>query len=261
MEKQTAMREQAMSQDGNAAVALQATAAGSNDARMLRIELAEKLVKAGKAQYKKYVTSGAEAENGSDINVKLVALDALLQMDAEKALPILKRIIRENKDKNIRAKAVFVLSQNDDPSVVPLLGEIARKDADPYVREQAVFWLGQEGGEAGLKSLIDLYAEIKDHKLKEKILFAISQNEGEASFRKLLEIAKTDPELEMREKAVFWMGQSDDPARPGRPDGDVPRQQRPGPEEKDHLFPGAAGKRQGRRLFSRRSPPGTPPMN
>ncbi len=125
---------------------------------MLRIELAESLVNAGKIQYKKYITGSAETGNGSDMDVKLVALDALMQMNEEKALPILKKIIRESKDKNIRAKAVFVLSQHDDPSVPPLLGEIARKDEDPYVREQAVFWLGQEGGEAGMRSLIDLYA-------------------------------------------------------------------------------------------------------
>jgi len=181
----------------------------ANDARMLRIELAENLVKAGKTQYKKYITRGAEAENGSDIDVKLVALDALLQMDGEKALPILKKIIRENKDKNIRAKALFVLSQHDDPSIAPLLGEIARKDQDPYVREQAIFWLGQHGD--GLGVLLGLYADSLDRKLKEKILFAFSQNESEASFKKLLEIAKSDPDLELREKAVFWIGQSDDP--------------------------------------------------
>jgi len=204
-EKQTAMREQAMLK---LEMLLQrfSDSSWANDARMLRIELAEYLSNAGKTQYKKYITSSAQAENGSDINVKLVALDALMQMDEEKALPILKKIIKENKDRNIRAKAVFVLSQHDDPSVPTLLGEIARRDEDPYVREQAVFWLGQEGGEAGLGNLIDLYADCKDKKLKEKILFAFSQNESEASFRKLLDIAKSDPDWNCGERRCSGSG-------------------------------------------------------
>jgi HEAT repeat protein len=212
-EKQSTLREQAMENVGRL-LERHAKSSWATDARMLRIELAESLVKAGKVQYKKYITRGAEAGNGSDINVKLVALDALLQMDEEKALPILKKIIRESKDKNIRAKAVFVLSQHDDPSVAPLLNEVARKDEDPYVREQAVFWLGQQEGDVGLRNLIALYAEGKDKKLKEKILFAISQSQSEASFAKLLDIAKTDPDLELRAKALFWIGQSDDEKAP-----------------------------------------------
>jgi HEAT repeat protein len=210
--KQTAMFEQAMIKVEMLLERFK-DSTWASDARMLRIELAEKLVKAGKAQYKKYITRGAEAENGADINVKLVALDALLQMDEEKALPILKKIIRENKDKNIRAKAVFVLSQHDDPSIAPLLGEIARKDTDPYVREQAIFWLGQHGD--GLGILLGLYHDSMDKKLKEKILFAFSEDESEASFNKLLEIAKGDSDLEMREKALFWIGQSDNERAPG----------------------------------------------
>jgi HEAT repeat protein len=210
-EKQTAMREQAMVKVEMLLTRFQKSS-WSEDARMLRIELAEDLVKAGKGQYKKYITRGAEGKNGGDFNVKLAALDALLQMDEEKALPILKKILRENKDKNIRAKALFVLSQHDDPSIAPLLGEIARKDEDPYVREQAVFWLGQTGD--GLGVLLGLYADSLDRKLREKILFAFSQNESEASFRKLQEIAKSDPDLELREKAIFWIGQSSDAKAP-----------------------------------------------
>jgi TolA-binding protein len=76
-EKQTAMREQAMNK---VEMLLKnfSDSSWASDARMLRIELAETLAKAGKTQYKKYITHGAEAENGSDINVKLVALDALM---------------------------------------------------------------------------------------------------------------------------------------------------------------------------------------
>ncbi len=209
--RQTAMREQAMVKTEM----LLNRFGESNwaaDARMLRIELAEALVRAGKTQYKKYITRGAEAENGSDFNIKLVALDALLQMNEEKALPILKKIIKENKDKNIRAKAIFVLSQHNDPSVPLLLGEIARKDEDLHVREQAIFWLGQNDG--GLRILIDLYASLQERTLREKVLFAFSQSSDEAAFRKLLEIAKTDPDLGLREKAVFWIGQSSDSQAP-----------------------------------------------
>ena len=206
-EKQTAMREQAMLKL-EMLLKRFSDSSWASDARMLRIEVAEYLSKAGMTQYKKYITDGAESGNGSDMDVKLVALDALMQMDEEKALPILKKIIRENKDKNIRAKAVYVISQHDDPQVSSLLLEIARQEPDSYVREQAVFWLGQREDEHSLKALADLYAESKDSKFKEKIIFAISQHDSEESFDKLWAIAKNDSDSQLREKALFWMGQS-----------------------------------------------------
>ena len=114
-----------------------------DEAKLLRVEIAEGLVKRG---FKKYKSILNGASKDPDIELKIAALDALLHMDKEKAFPILEKMIRTNKNPVLREKAIFILSQIDDPRVVPLLAEVALKDDNKQIREKAIFWLGQIRG-------------------------------------------------------------------------------------------------------------------
>ena len=173
-------------------------------AKMLRLEIAEGLVDAGRKEYRKYISGAAQQEPDTDL--KLVALDALLQMDKDRAFPIVEKIIRTNPDPQLKEKALFVLSQIDDSRVVPLLEEVAQKEEIPALREKAIFWLGQNEG-AGLPSLQRLYKTISDVNLKEKIIFGISQQDSEQSAELLVSIAKSGDASGLREKAIFWLSQ------------------------------------------------------
>jgi HEAT repeat protein len=203
----------------------------AKDAKILRVQVAEALAEAGLKDYRKYiddsvaagvsagVKAGIEAgvqagaiagrkEVDPELELKLVALDALLQMDADKAYPILEKMAREGKDDRLRDKALFVLSQHNDPKITPLLTEIAMKDASAAIREKAIFWLGQRDGDESFAALIKIYDSTADTKLKEKLIFAIGQNGSAKAWTTLVEIAKTDKDASAREKAIFWIGQS-----------------------------------------------------
>ena len=184
-----------------------------DDAQMLRVEIAEDLVKKGLKEYKKYILNGAAGDQGAEM--KLVALDALLQMDKEKAFPILEKIIRQNSNPELRERALFVLSQTSDPRVVPLLVEVALKDPSREAREKAIFWLGQIQGPESLNQLINIYKSTRDIELKEKLIFSISQHQGDEAAKLLMEIAGNEQEdMGFREKAIFWLGQNQE-KKPG----------------------------------------------
>ncbi|MCK5005640.1 MAG: HEAT repeat domain-containing protein, partial [Candidatus Aminicenantes bacterium] len=179
------------------------------DAKILRMEIAESLSGLGNRSYRKYLRSGADADAEKEGSVKMWALDALLQMDEEKAFPILKKIIKENKDVRMREKALFIISQHDHKEVVPVLINVAKNDASRKVREKAIFWLGQMNSSESSKAIINMYDNENDYELKKKLIFSISQNDSKASVNKLVSIAKNDKNYELKKSAAFWIGQID----------------------------------------------------
>lgn len=176
-----------------------------DEAKLLRVEIAEDLVKKGFKKYK-YILNGASKD--PDIELKIAALDALLHMDKEKAFPILEKIIRSNKNPELREKAIFILSNIDDPRVVPLLTEVALKDTNKKTRERAIFWLGQIRGAESLNQLTKIYKNIEDVELKEKVIFSIAQYGGEKGIKLLIQLYQEEKSLRLKKRIIFWLGQS-----------------------------------------------------
>src|SRR2546427_2351017 len=87
-------------------------------------------------------------ENDDD-DLRIAALNGLLQMDATNALPILKKVLakRDACSAGLRRKAVFIVSQKRGDETEDILLDVARRDPDSEVRQQAVFWLSQVGSD------------------------------------------------------------------------------------------------------------------
>jgi len=151
-------------------------------------------------------------EEGDD--VQATALNALIQMDADKALPILKKVLtrRDEGSACLRRKAVFLVSQHESAETEAILLGAARSDPDPEVRGQAVFWLSQVDSPRATAALDSIATTSKDPELQEKAIFALSQQESPEAARALRRFAeRSDISDEARGRAVFWLGQSDDP--------------------------------------------------
>jgi len=176
-----------------------------DEAKLLRVEIAENLVKKGFTKYK-YILNGASKD--PDIELKIAALDALLHMDKEKAFPILEKMIRSDKNPELKEKALFILSQINDPRVVPLLAEVALKDTNIQIKEKAIFWLGQIRGAESLDQLVKIYKSIEDVELKEKVIFSIAQYGGEKGAKYLIELYQKEKSIRLKKRVIFWLGQS-----------------------------------------------------
>jgi hypothetical protein len=143
-----------------------------------------------------------------DSDDRIAALNALLQMDAERAMPILKKVLarRDPCSVALRRKAVFLVSQKGTAETASILMSVARSDPDQEVREQAVFWLSQVAGSTGL--LEEILKGNGDENIKEKALFSLSQQNEPRAQQILREFALRDSESEeLRDKAIFWLGQ------------------------------------------------------
>jgi HEAT repeat protein len=201
-----------------------------DDAKFLRIEIAEDLAKKGLKDYRQYINDVAEAEVREaaesleketakkaaqeavdpELELKLVALNALLNLEENKAFPILVKLIKKEDDPKIRERAVFILSQKDHPDVLPLMIDLATKDPDKKIKETAIFWLGQRKGKESTDALIKIYDQTTDSRLKQRLIHALSQNRSKKAKDKLLEIIKKEKNRKAREMAIFFLAQQRD---------------------------------------------------
>jgi HEAT repeat protein len=142
---------------------------------------------------------------------RIEAMNALMQMSPDNAIPILKRVL-ERRDKCseiLRRKAVFLISQKNSDEVVDVLLNTAKTDPDTETRKQAVFWLSQTRSERAVEVLEQiLLKDAPNEDLQEQALFAISQHRSDRAQRILRDyVMRRDVPSKARENAIFWLGQ------------------------------------------------------
>ena len=154
-------------------------------------------------------SAGCPDENDEN-DERIAALNALLQMDADRAMPILKQVLqrRDACSVGLRRKAVFLVSQKNTSDAADILLSTARNDPDNEVRQQAVFWLSQVRDERAVDMLEDILKSSKDEELQKKALFALSQHRSGRGSTILRDLAgREGASSELREQAIFWLGQ------------------------------------------------------
>ena len=145
--------------------------------------------------------------------VRLAALQAVMQMEAERALPLLRGVLEQRDECSVvlRKQAIFVLGQLDPADVEDLIIDAARSDPDPGVQEAAVFWLSSVGSDAAVTALSDILASSDNPVLQENAIFALSQHMGDRAADLLRAYALDAGRSErVREKAIFWLSQNPD---------------------------------------------------
>jgi HEAT repeat protein len=157
-------------------------------------------------------TAGSKSCPGEDDedDVRVAALNGLLQMDATNALPILKKVLarRDSCSAALRRKAVFIVSQKRDAETENILLDVAQHDPDAEVRQQGVFWLSQVPTDRSVNLLDSILRTTDDEELPEKAIFALSQQHSPRAAEILRAYADNlRAPLDAREKAIFWLGQ------------------------------------------------------
>lgn len=158
----------------------------------------------------------AQGQQAND-DIRVAALNALMQMDPEKALPILKQVLEDRSGSaEFRAKAIFIVSQTGADETADILLDVARSDPDSEVRAQAVFWLSQVGGARAVGALDSILNQTDDPIVQEKAIFALSQHSSDQAGAALRSfVRRDDAPPELREKAIFWLGQHQAPENHG----------------------------------------------
>lgn len=193
--------------DAAADVVANATRVERDAARDAR-NVAREAARAGSAGRRTSDTPpGCKNEEDDD---RIEALNALMQMNAEQAMPILKKVLerRDQCSELLRRKAVFLISQKRTDEAADILLKTAKSDPDEETRSQAVFWLSQVSGEKAEEFLLGIIRDSKDEAVQERALFSLSQRKSERAQQAMRDFAtRSDVSPQLRERAIFWVGQ------------------------------------------------------
>jgi hypothetical protein len=173
----------------------------------------------------------ANPENISDEELKLLALQSLLNSNPEKAVPLLEKIIQGNYSPKLKDKALFVLSQSDSDKAQQILLSLAKANGNPDLQKRAIRYLGMNGNSHNRAALKEIYSSSADLNVKKSIfqawlmcgckedVAALARTEKNPELRReairylsmmggraeLLELYKNSPDPETREAAVGAM--------------------------------------------------------
>ena len=188
-----------------------------DDARTLRTRIEAQQARNGDVDAAESLTRKATQLGGEtgcpsdDDDPRIYALQALLQMDAESALPILRQVLakRGSCSEKLRKQAVFIVSQKSGDEATSLLLDVAANDPSTEVRGDAIQWLGQSHSSRAAAALDSIVSSSNDEAILNKAVFALSQSHDERAGAALRHIAD-DPRkpTEVRKQAIFWYGQT-----------------------------------------------------
>jgi HEAT repeat protein len=130
----------------------------------------------------------------ADENLKLLAVNALMQQDQTQAVPILQKILSGNQSEELKSRALFVLAQSQSPQAEALISQIAQGQSGPALQIKAIRMIAAARGKQAEDTLATIYQHTSDAQVKRVILQSYVMT-GASS--KLLEAARreTDPEL------------------------------------------------------------------
>lgn len=188
-----------------------------DDARTLRTRIEAQQARNGDVGAAESLTRKAnqlgddKACPSDDDDPRIYALQALMQMDAESALPILRQVLakRGTCSEKLRKQAVFIVSQKPGDEATSLLLDVASNDPSREVRGDAIQWLGQSHSSRAAAALDSIVSSSNDESILNKAVFALSQSHDDRAAAVLRRIADDDRKpAAVRKQAIFWYGQT-----------------------------------------------------
>ncbi|MDB4916927.1 MAG: hypothetical protein JWM95_4571 [Gemmatimonadetes bacterium] len=185
-------------------------AATRSDASALLIQLKGQQAKRGDASAQRDVETAAagSGKTCAGMEMQIAALDAIQQMDAERVVPLLKKVLarRDACSVPLRKNALFILSQKSGPERERILLDAAKTDPSIQVRQDAVFNLSQAKSDASVDALEDLLLHSDDRGVRSNALFALAQNKSERARKMVRALVLTeDAPTALRKDAVFQL--------------------------------------------------------
>jgi len=143
-----------------------------------------------------------DPESVSDDEMKLIAIDALMNTDPEKAVPILEKLLQGNSSFKVKDRALFVLAQHRSDKAQQILLSIAKGGSQPELQTHAIKWLAV-GGPRNNQILREIYSTSTNDEVKEQVLKSFIINGDKEG---LMTIIRQEKSPELRHEAFKQLG-------------------------------------------------------
>jgi HEAT repeat protein len=142
-------------------------------------------------------------QSTGDDELKLLALNALMQQDEARAMPAIQQILNGNGSERLKERALFVVANSNSPEAQKLIADIARGQSNPALQMRAVRMYAAIKGKQSVATLADVYQHTADEAVKRAILqsYLISGSQD-----KLVEAARAEQNPMLSKTAIQELG-------------------------------------------------------
>ena len=162
-----------------------------NDAQALEAE-----VKQGSGQ-------GVSAERETNEDLKLMAINSLMNADPDRAIPLLEGLLKGNSTPQVKDRALFVLTQNQSARAQQILTQYAKGAGNPDLQARAIRYIGMSGTNDARQQLAAIYTGSNDTEVKRQVIQSLMTSNGRDS---LFTLAKSEKDPELRAEAIRQLG-------------------------------------------------------
>lgn len=142
-------------------------------------------------------------EKVSDEDEKLMALNALMNSDPEKAVPLLDKIIQGNYSPKLKDRALFVLSQSNSEKAQQIMMSLAKANNNPDLQKRAIRYLGMNCNKGNRAALKEIYNGTSNFGVKKMVFQGWLMCGAKED---VLAVALTEKEARLRKEAIRYLG-------------------------------------------------------
>lgn len=164
-----------------------------DDAKALEVEVKQS---SGKA---------VSPEGETDEDIKILALNGLMQSDPERALPQVENLLKTSHSPKLKRQAIIVLGLNSSPRARQDLEQIAR-GGNPDLQLDAIRYLARGKDSNAGQLFSEIYAASNDVNVKRAILSSYTAARDKD---RLVQIAKTEKNPDLRNYAIGALSEID----------------------------------------------------
>ena len=143
-------------------------------------------------------------ENQADEELNLYAINALINSDADRAVPLLEGLLSNPKmSPRLKERALFVLAQSRSDRAHDIVGRYAKGGSNPDLQLTAVRYLGTYRSKESRQLLAEVYGSVNDINVKRAVLRSF---ENSRDIDDLTKIARSEQNVELRREAIRQLG-------------------------------------------------------
>ena len=142
-------------------------------------------------------------ESQSDEEVKLMAINAIMQSDPDRAVPLLEKILSRGGSPKLKEQALFVLAQSRSPQARDVVIQLLRAKAIPTCSTRPSSTSACSAVATWRKLLGEIYSSTNDPNLKRRLLHSYMASGDK---ERLLNAAKSESDVALRREAIQLLG-------------------------------------------------------
>ena len=134
-----------------------------------------------------------------DADIKILALNSLMNRDPAQALPLLRGLLTSNQPESVKRHALFVLSQSKAPEADALMRDLVVGKMGVELQRQAIQSSGIYRGKRNDDALVEAYRTTTDDQVKRAVISALFIANDDVH---LVEMARAEKNMEMKRRLV-----------------------------------------------------------